>query len=357
MKKNIPEENFKIDFDLIKKVDNLYYKGVRTKYNKDTNTLIFSKDNDVTSDDNYLCTLFYRNYTVDEIKEYIEYNFQKTIYDELESMYSGYPTEDNYRKDLVNHIKNTKFDNMKNISNKLEYSLSPYDLIRLSNEYKKGNKEFNDKVEYLLTDINFHSECSDLINNKADDIINNSKFEIRKILEHYVLDKFITKYKVEPKYQGYLSSSSKELEDVSEYDCRYLQYEGYLRPTLNGYRLSDDYIKTLNFNKKKFKYVYWLKINSSNETKDGKEWLNLKKYKEKYDCNITVFYYDNSFVDKAIKLECNQNYEELDLDVNSMSCGSLIKLKSKPKNITVYKNDIEYFFNEKIKVEQDDLVI
>ena len=78
MKKNIPEENFKIDFDLIKKVDNLYYKGVRTKYNKDTNTLIFSKDNDVTSDDNYLCTLFYRNYTVDEIKEYI--NFCTGIY-------------------------------------------------------------------------------------------------------------------------------------------------------------------------------------------------------------------------------------------------------------------------------------
>lgn len=256
MKAYDPEEKFEIDLDLAEKVDYLHYKGIKTRYINDTNTLIFSKDNDIDNDDNDLDTIIYRNYTVDEVKKYIEYNFQKLMYDELEPIYSGYPTEDNYRKDLVSHIKNTRLGNMKNISTKLEYALSPYDLIRLSNEYKKGNKEFNDKVEYLLTDLNFHSECSDLIRNKADDIISNSKLEIRKVLEHYVLDKFITEYKVNPKHQGYLSSSSKELEDVSEYDCRYLQYEGYLRPTLNGYELSDDYIKSLNSNKKKFKYVH-----------------------------------------------------------------------------------------------------
>lgn len=355
MKAYDPEENFEIDLDLAEKVDYLHYKGVKTRYLNDTNTLIFSKDNDIDNDDNDLDTIIYRNYTVDEVKKYIEYNFQKLMYNELEPIYSGYPTEDNYRKDLVSHIKNTKLGNMKNVSVKLEYALSPYDLIRLSNEYKKGNKEFNDKVEYLLTDLNFHSECSDLIRNKADDIISNSKLEIRKVLEHYVLDKFITEYKVNPEHQGYLPSSSKELEDVSEYDCRYLQYEGYLRPTLSGYELTDDYVKSLNSNKRKFKYVHWLKIDLSNETKDGKEWRNLKEYKDKYDCNMTVFYYNNSFIDKAIKLECNQNYEELDLDVNSMFDGSLIRLKSKPKNITAYKDDIEYFFNNKIK--QDDLVM
>lgn len=356
MKAYDPEEHFEIDLNLAEKVNYLHYKGVKTEYIEDTNTLVFSKDNDITSDANDLDTIIYRNYTIEDIKKYIEYNFQKIMYDELEPIYSGYPTEDNYRKDLIEHIKKTKLDDMKKISSKLEYALSPYDLIRLSNEYKKQNKGFNDKVEYLLTDLNFHSECSMLIKNRANELVDYSKVEIRKTLENYVLDKFITEYKINPENQGYLSSSSKELEDVSEYDCKYLQYEGYLRPTLSGYELSDDYVKTLNSNKKKFKYVHWLKIDLRNETKEGKEWLNLKEYKDKYDCNMTVFYYNNSFTDKAIKLECNQNYEDLDLDVGSMWDGSLIRLMKRPKNITAYKNDIEYFFNEKIKNKQDDLV-
>lgn len=267
---------------------------------------------------------------------------------ELEPMYSGYPTEDNYRKDLVKYIKRTKLDDMKKVSSKLEYALSAYDLIRLSNEYKKQNKAFNAKVEYLLTDLNFHSECSMLIDNKADDIINYSKVEIRKILENYVLNKFITEYKINPKNQGYLSSDSKELEDVSEYDCKYLQYKGYLQPTISGYELSDTYVKTLNSNKKKFKYVHWLKIDIRNETKDGKEWMNLKEYKDNYDCEMTVFYCKNSF-DKVIKLECDQNYEDLDIDVNSMFDGSLIRLESKPRNIIACKQNIEYFFDSMIK--------
>lgn len=356
MKAYDPEEYFEIDLNLAEKVNHLHYKGVKTEYIEDTNTLIFSKDNDIISDANDLDTIIYRNYTVEDVKKYIEYNFQKSLYDELNPIYSGYPTEDNYRKDLVGHIKKTKLDDMKKISSKLEYALSPYDLIRLSNEYKKQNKVFNDKVEYLLTDLNFHSECSMLIENRADELIDYSKVEIRKTLENYVLDKFVTEYKINPENQGYLSSSSKELEDVSEYDCKYLQYEGYLRPTMNGYELNDDYIKTLNSNKKKFKYVHWLKVDLRNETRNGKEWLNLKEYKDKYDCNITVFYYNNSFTDKAIKLECNQNYDDLDLDVGSMWDGSLIRLMKKPKNITAYQKNIEFFFAEKIKINQDDLV-
>lgn len=270
--------------------------------------------------------------------------------DDIDKIYMGYPTEDNYRKNLIKHINKTKFSNMKDVSTKLGYALSPYDLIRLANEYKKQDKTMNEKIEYLLTDINFHSECAMLMKNKEYDLIEQSKLEIRKLLENYVLNKFITEYKVHPEKNGYISGDSKELEDVSYYDCKYLQNEGYLRATMNGYELTDDYKKTLKDNQKKFKYVHWLKIDSMNETQEGKEWLNLKEYKDKYDCNMTVFYYNNNF-DKIIKLECNQSYEELDMDVNSMFDGSLIRLKSKPKNITVYNHEIEYFFNNKIKYD------
>lgn len=171
-------------------------------------------------------------------------------FNDLDAIYGGYPTEENYRKNLVANIKKTKYENMKEVSIKLEYSLSPYDIIRLSKEYKKHNKEFNDKVEYLLTDLNFHSECSRLYYNEEDKLIEESKQEIKKLLEHYVLDKFINKYKRNPKNQGYLSLTSKELEDVSIYDCKYLESIGCLQEAREGYKISDNYIKSINTNQK-----------------------------------------------------------------------------------------------------------
>ena len=351
-----PEEKFEIDLKMAYEVDDLYYKGVKTRYMEDTNTLIFSRDIECLDDDSELDTIIYRNYTVDEIKKYIEYNFQKMMYDELDKIYSGYPKEELYRKNIVDNIDKTYYNNMKSISSKLEYALSPYDLIRLATEYKKNNKEFNDKVEYLLTDTNFHSECSMLMNNGADELINQSKIQIQGILKNYVLNKFVDLYKIIPETKGYISINSPELSDVSELDLKYLQYEGYLKSNLNGYELTDEYIKEINLKRKKYKYVHWLKIDSSNETKEGKEWSNLKEYKEKYDCNMNVFYYDyNPLTEKVIKLECNQNYNDLDLDVNSMNDGSLIRLKSRPKNVTQYSKDIYYFFDKKIKQDSMEL--
>lgn len=100
----------------------------------------------------------------------------------------------------------------------------------------------------------------------------------------------------------------------------------------------------------KFKYTHWLKIDFRYESRDGKEWKNLKEYADNYDCKISIFYYDYIFASKVIKLECNQSYQELDLDVNSMSDGSLFYLKHKPKNITQYSNkDINYFYNNYVK--------
>lgn len=248
MKLYDPEENFEINLERAYEVDNLHYKGVKTQYIEDTNTLIFSRDKEYLNDSDDLETIIYRNYTVDEVKMHIEYNFKKMLYDEIDEMYYGYPKEEIYRKNLVNNINKTQYKNMKSISNKLQYSLSPYDLIRLANKYKEGNKEFNKKVEYLLTDINFHSECSMLMNNDADELIKHSKIQIEGLLKNYVLDKFVNSYKSQPENNGYISLNAKELEDVSEYDCKYLHYEGYLQPSLDGYELSDEYIKEITQN-------------------------------------------------------------------------------------------------------------
>lgn len=97
-------------------------------------------------------------------------------------------------------------------------------------------------------------------------------------------------------------------------------------------------------------YTHWLRIDLNND--ERKQWEQLKDYWNKYDCSMTVYYYDyNPLTEKAIKLDCNQSYEDLDLDVNSMSSGSLKRVKAKPTNITVYNKGIEHFFVNKLGLE------
>ena len=97
-------------------------------------------------------------------------------------------------------------------------------------------------------------------------------------------------------------------------------------------------------------YTHWLRIDTNND--EIKQWKQLKDYWNKYDCSMTVYYYDyNPLTEKVIKLDCNQSYQDLDLDVNSMSSGSLRRIKSKPTNITVYNKGIENFFVNKLGLE------
>lgn len=97
-------------------------------------------------------------------------------------------------------------------------------------------------------------------------------------------------------------------------------------------------------------YTHWLRIDLNND--ERKQWQQLKDYWNKYDCSMTVYYYDyNPLTEKAIKLDCNQSYQDLDLDVNSMSSGSLKRVKAKPTNITAYNKGIEHFFVNKLGLE------
>lgn len=93
--------------------------------------------------------------------------------------------------------------------------------------------------------------------------------------------------------------------------------------------------------RKKYKYTHWLKIENDMVID---VWKNIKEYEEKYDCNIEIFYRRTNLINKFIKLECNQSYQDLNLDINSMSDGSLIHLLSKPRNIYKYKHSIKEFY-------------
>lgn len=223
-------------------------------------------------------------------------NFQK------ESIYSGYPTEDNNHKELVNRIKKTKYEDMKKISISLKYVISSYDIIRLANEYKKGNKEFNDKVEYLLTDTNFHSECSMLVYNQIDELIDTAKKEIEKDIENYVLNKFVNEYKAKGN-SGYLSKASKELNDVSLYDCLYLIDKGYIEEYGNGYTLTDNYISKVFGEKTNDKIQVEEPIDKQNLGTFLKELCDKYGFKTKfsgsndnYFCNVYAKNTDGNYV-------------------------------------------------------------
>ncbi|MCI9016132.1 MAG: hypothetical protein HFJ53_03065 [Clostridia bacterium] len=98
----------------------------------------------------------------------------------------------------------------------------------------------------------------------------------------------------------------------------------------------------------KYKYTHWLKMNIDTIEK---VWIRLKEFKEKYNCNMEVFYKETNLVIKYIKLECNQSYQDLDLDVNSITDEGLWHLSRKPNDIYKYKYPIEYFFKEYINGE------
>lgn len=108
----------------------------------------------------------------------------------------------------------------------------------------------------------------------------------------------------------------------------------------------------MNLNSNHYKYTHWLRIPSKN----GLEiWQSLKDYKDKYDCYMTVFYYDyEPFGDKVIKLDCNQSIQDLDLNINSSSEQCLSRIKSKPTNVSQYNLGINHFFKTNLGIDYVD---
>lgn len=101
-----------------------------------------------------------------------------------------------------------------------------------------------------------------------------------------------------------------------------------------------------------FKYSHWLRFN----TRNIKQWEELKKYKEKYDCDMTLFYYDYMpHGDKIVKINCNQSHEEFDLDIDSTHENSFKKIKCKPNNCTLHSKSIYYFFEKYLGVKEEDI--
>lgn len=73
-KNDIDEEGFVINRELANKINGLEYKGIYIQYLYDTNTMLFTIDNEYKSfnDSDDIGCIIYRNETIDEIKEYVD---------------------------------------------------------------------------------------------------------------------------------------------------------------------------------------------------------------------------------------------------------------------------------------------
>lgn len=81
------------------------------------------------------------------------------------------------------------------------------------------------------------------------------------------------------------------------------------------------------------KYKHWLKINGYTFD-EKKQYSEIEKYLNNYpNAKATIYQYDFNLFNKVVLLECEQNYDGLDIDVNSGS-NNLRRLVHKSKNIS-----------------------
>ncbi len=82
------------------------------------------------------------------------------------------------------------------------------------------------------------------------------------------------------------------------------------------------------------KYVHWLKIDGySNLEETASQFLAIENYLNHYpNSNAMLYEYDSGSFNCIVRLECEQCYNDLDIDVNSCSTR-LRRLSSKPVRI------------------------
>ena len=82
------------------------------------------------------------------------------------------------------------------------------------------------------------------------------------------------------------------------------------------------------------KYVHWLKIDGySKREETALQFLSIENYLKTYPNSKAMLYqYNSGSFNLIVRLECEQCYDDLDMDVNSSST-LLSRLSSKPKNI------------------------
>ena len=82
------------------------------------------------------------------------------------------------------------------------------------------------------------------------------------------------------------------------------------------------------------KYVHWLKISGYTDCEEtARQFQEIENYLKSYPkASALLYQYDSGSFNWVVRLECNQCYNDLDLNVNSLST-ELQRFDRKPRNI------------------------
>lgn len=86
--------------------------------------------------------------------------------------------------------------------------------------------------------------------------------------------------------------------------------------------------------------IHWLGIEGKNVKI---KWAQLKWYVENHSCEVKIYlkvYGDFAYV---ARLKCNQCYNDLDLEVNSLLSLSMIRYDRKPKGLVESRNPLDHY--------------
>jgi hypothetical protein len=95
--------------------------------------------------------------------------------------------------------------------------------------------------------------------------------------------------------------------------------------------------------------THWLIIGGTRirAEHEKKQWDNLKGYLKQHKGSKATVYLKTTgdIFCRIVKLECDQNYNDLELDVNSGFSSSIRRLNSRPNNIELSRMQLDYYFN------------
>lgn len=235
------------------------------------------------------------------------------------SIYSGFKNEESFRKNLISNIKKTNYEDLKDkICSRLNYGFSSYDILRIAKAYKQGDKDLNNKIEYVLEDCNFHSECSMLSLSKADELIENTKKEIEDYILKNLTKIYTDEYLANKETRGFIPINSVLVDEWSIEEHEFLVDKGILQKRdCEGYayELTDSYISKLKFPKELKEGIY--EIIPIHQSKNGNkicsEYMNINVK------NGTIIY-------------------EVDLGISKLS-PEIIPIREYEQKIINYGND------------------
>lgn len=98
--------------------------------------------------------------------------------------------------------------------------------------------------------------------------------------------------------------------------------------------------------------IHWLGID---DCCSGMKWGQLKWYVDHYHCETEIFIKTVGDLLHVIRLKCDQNYNDLNLEVNSWDPWSIFRYERKPRGLVKSPNSLDFYVNKYLTKEIEEL--